>query len=1057
MRTQLFIENQEVELTDNVQFLLNKQFEELSNPTTIINDWSKTVSIPFTESNNRLFGYIYRPDRTIITGNNPNTYKNMYIYFDPTKKLDFKLIYNSMVLMIGYAKMNEIKQVNGSGTYEITLFGQLGKVFQEMQKITFDTTTDDVDYLINGSQYVDETINKELVYDSWSLSGQSVYDLCKKGERLYNVNDIIGFVPNNSISENFDYKSFQHINTSTGEDESLLFTTVLGDAFTEATGITPDVVIPNGLLPREIGEYRSYQQLPYIYWNKLFQIFQEKTEAITGYTFDLDDTWFVDNNPYYTGLAYMLKPLSSIKNTTYNNKYNSIVQASHQVYYNSSQQYHYSFSEYEPGMNWEIQSEQIPILITSGTYPHYFHLTSHEVIKGQMSINFGLKAQCNLTASKDIHIRNNAVFVINVYLTDANTSQAETSRITLGKICIKWSDSGFVPTGITHVVNVPTKSIPSGSYTWTMFSGSYSFNIPANLYDKDYKISFGLNGYHSESTFYGSLFVDTTPSSVDLGNLTVLCGNNNALNLNVTPLIGKSFSSFTLNDIWNNDFNLFNEVIKYCKMYRIIIYVDETNKTIVFKTLQSFFNNYTVVDWTDKIDKSKDFIVTPITFENKYVLFNYNDSKTKISEDYKEKFGINYGEYRLTTDYNFNNETTNLFDKDKIQQSIINTDNVLSWKNIYDNKIVYSFPDEKSVYNKDKDSKQVDIFGSMYFYTGVKPFNTDAVLNLPSVKISDDTLFQQANNTYFYTQDAGPIVSSPTYASVDVIKDNNLCLFNIPKENYTYLNNYSGSHSIYYNFWQKYINERYNIQNKKVTCYINLKPNDWCNFQFNNFVKLENQLYMVNKIYDYDITQSQTTKVDLITVQDISAYTTNNFDFEPAILDASPNNITIPYDYTKRILIHSTGEWELNDSDTRYYVMTYPSEGQAGDTWVYLTSLNGTRGAVLDFQLYDEDYQIVTNKYVPVNVGGTSSISTDEWQKQLSHGGTATFNITSSTPWTLLETNKFGSVNITISPTTGDAGTTRVTMTASIFGTGTTGFYIGNSNGDIVLERGYVS
>jgi hypothetical protein len=55
-----------------------------------------------------------------------------------------------------------------------------------------------------------------LVYNSWNSYGQSEYDLHKKDEQLYDVNDIIGFAPNNSISENFDYKSFQYYNSSTG-------------------------------------------------------------------------------------------------------------------------------------------------------------------------------------------------------------------------------------------------------------------------------------------------------------------------------------------------------------------------------------------------------------------------------------------------------------------------------------------------------------------------------------------------------------------------------------------------------------------------------------------------------------------------------------------------------------------------------------------------------------------------------------------------------------------------------------------------------------------------
>ena len=129
MATRLFIENKEVELDKSVQFAITKQFEDLSNPTAIINDWSKTVSIPFTQKNNNLFGHIYNPDRLIVAGNG-----SVGIFFDPTKKLNFRLQDGDNVLMTGYAKMNEIKQKDGKGTYEITLFGELGKIFQELKK-----------------------------------------------------------------------------------------------------------------------------------------------------------------------------------------------------------------------------------------------------------------------------------------------------------------------------------------------------------------------------------------------------------------------------------------------------------------------------------------------------------------------------------------------------------------------------------------------------------------------------------------------------------------------------------------------------------------------------------------------------------------------------------------------------------------------------------------------------------------------------------------------------------------------------------------------------------
>lgn len=72
MLTKLFIENQEIELKDSVQFLLNKQFEDITNPTVIINEWSKTVEIPSTQHNDEVFGHIYSPDKIIVDEDVPS-------------------------------------------------------------------------------------------------------------------------------------------------------------------------------------------------------------------------------------------------------------------------------------------------------------------------------------------------------------------------------------------------------------------------------------------------------------------------------------------------------------------------------------------------------------------------------------------------------------------------------------------------------------------------------------------------------------------------------------------------------------------------------------------------------------------------------------------------------------------------------------------------------------------------------------------------------------------------------------------------------------------------
>lgn len=869
MRTQLFIQNYEIELNEGVQFLLNKEFEDLSNPTDIINDWSKTVSIPFTEKNNKIFGYIYNPDRVIVSDGTETSYTRMGIYFDPTKKLDFRLVYDSFVLMEGYAKMIDIKMTDYSGTYNITLNGQLGKIFQELKKITFDTTTEDTDYLIHGEDYVEEYIDRNLIYNSWTTFGQRTMQLLKKTDQNYRLTDILGWAPNNSFSEGFDYKSYQYNDPSSGMGIRK-FTEVLEETdFVTHTNITPDTVIPNGLLPREIGEYRSYLQLPYIYWNKLFQMFQAKAEEITGYTFDLDSDFFKMSNPDWYRLVYILKNWNVKNGVDYSGSYSG----------NNTNELHWSHlstdmkyaTPFTTNTNLSVVSETSHRLennkiiidtydndrITNATLDFYITGSLWNQYDLLFSVNNGFIVQLNFVGENG-YTESKQIFVCREDTQNAAVIAKQADVIANGgTIC-----------NISYDNRYPTQ------YSSLQSTSKYGWHLTSALKDIA-----ALNQYKFGKYATVSITGRWLTNDCGLGGGTEANEHtyfsNVTLTINNTIEIGRlrSQSYFTLNDLWNKDYNLFDEILKYCKMFRIYIYTDDFEKKIYFKQYDKYFENYSIEDWTNKLDRSKEITIRPITFENKYVLFNYEDNKTKLGTEYKYKYGADYGEYKLTTDYNFNNDTTELFKNTKAKTSLTNTDNVLSWTNLFDNqKIAYSFPSELYVYNKDKENKQVDTFGCFYYYNAMASFSTEASLYMRSVKITDDTILQQGTNTFTYSQNNN-YRDVLTYTKLDVVYNNDLCLFNIPKDNYTYLNNYAGCNTIYSKYWQNYISERYNIQNKIVTCYLTLTPKDWVDFKFNKFITIDEVLYMVNKIYDYNIETPESTKVDLITITDISGYT----------------------------------------------------------------------------------------------------------------------------------------------------------------------------------------
>lgn len=863
--TRLFIENREIELDESVQFAITKQFEDLSNPTDIINDWSKTVSIPFTANNNEIFGHIYNPDRLIVVGSSDTL---TGIYFDPSKKLDMRLQYGDNVLMTGYAKMNEIKQSNGKGTYEVTLFGQLGKVLQEMSKITFDTTTNDTKYLIDGSKYLEEYINKELVYNSWKSTGQSQFNLqekwyyvinpqtgkeVKKPNLAYKVSDIIGFAPNNSFDNGFDYKTFQ---STTAKFET--FTSVLENTnFEEMTGVSPDRAIPNGLLPREIGEYRSYLQLPFIYWNKFFQMFNKKVTELTGYTIELDDSWFTRSNPYYGKLVMMAaRPYDNQSDDVYTNGYYFSILGGTGLRWDGT---------------WNVNKDGYLGISTNAshkneTYPllsgDTFTVTTNEKV-WLSPITLVMQVPANIVNGKRKSIKWKTDKILQIRKDIIN---ADTNAII---------DTTYAFYGPSEKPDYRTFIVPPESYEIDASYNGWDITLPAQTITKNIGSATHLKVKY---TARFNAAVDDTPWESNGGTYNPRgssslypYSNMNAVTVSFPVTTG---TKITFNDLWNNEFSPFSEIIKYCKIFRIAISVDDVNKTIKYTRQNTYFNNYEILDWSDKIDFSKDYTIKPVSFENKYVLFNYEKSDLKGQEDYQKRFGYNYGEKVLNTNYNFNNETKNLFEKQKVYTSINNSDNVLSWTSLYENKqIVYTNSGELFVLCKDKDDKYKKQFGNYFFFQGLASFSTQSPMR--NVVITDDSDLQIDNNIRCYGQSQN-YTDVSTYPKLTTIWTDNgqkkLCIFNMPSTTYLTAQDFTNAKGIYDLFWKNYLDERYNIQNKIMTCYLKLTKTDFVNFKFSNFVKIGNMIYFVNKIYDFNVESNGTTKVDLISVQDINGY-----------------------------------------------------------------------------------------------------------------------------------------------------------------------------------------
>lgn len=99
-----------------------------------------------------------------------------------------------------------------------------------------------------------------------------------------------------------------------------------------------------------------------------------------------------------------------------------------------------------------------------------------------------------------------------------------------------------------------------------------------------------------------------------------------------------------------------------------------------------------------------------------------------------------------------------------------------------------------------------------------------------------------------------------------------------------------------------------------MTAYFYLTPEDYKKINFRQFVKIENTLYHVNRIIDYDFDTNSPTKVELVQVWNTDAYTGGQFSFLD--LSVSPDSLEVDFQTYKPIDVYSSVDWFISNKPT---------------------------------------------------------------------------------------------------------------------------------------------
>ena len=976
MKIDLILGGKQVDLGHEIDLVLNKQFADLEDLTSIIVDYSKTIKVPMTPNNNEVFNFVYKLNHNVLLGSE-------FVDYDPSQKIDMKLQFNGVLAMEGYAVLNSV-DLNGK-QYEINIYGKLGKIFSDLKEKQISSYRKG-----NTAMFDNVKMNKETIKTSFaaqtrndlSYNSTNWTDFFGFAPQLYGKTDVLETKSYVCVSSYIDFstdiaKGRWGINAQSSDEDK------------QKAEDYASVLVGDGLDFNQYGEIRSYMTRPYVYVDKLVQLVTNEVNGDTdgiydGYKFELDESWFVKSNPFYSKLCFFPQNERVFEDSSTTDDH--VIMTDDMLYIlpslndsspakivpttSSSQLSDYSCSiDRTTGLikftsNDGSSETDISIKVSSGdggitikTYETYNGVIwEHSAPTDGSKIHFAYY-NCGSTLPfryiKVLDESGNELAVLPL-VTDSHWysyNKISSTNVSYGtrnityeriKAALVKKYSNYVDYNTVNEYNEfgyysgeVYKIIKHRDFTFNsaLFNASgirfelccdkYTFNTSydATLVQSNIKFSSIIEQPFVKrlSNEYGNMGYDFVwslavgyPSNYDLYE------SNN-----------RSNSTCNIYEILGEDFNPFLWFINYCKRYRLLFDIDYATKKI--KVTNNYFNSVIMKDMV--VDYDKDFKIEPIVEKYKYVSYGYEDNNSKKGKLYRRKFGIgNYGDTKIDTAIDIDGSSLDIkpFEKESV---FIPTDGVaLTYNNMKStDKIRYSnLFGTSHIINTLNSSGEIEYFDFFAFRmanatvtdcylsddSATEMFSTKYALHrysdmevCTSMPQFDNWLsIIWAKNEASEPVDSRPVVMAPARGEIEDDESDDAAsvpgrlpidtstsngteiklpggdtirlpqtiywdTFVQPKEIYSGAlpsGTISKTYTTYNLRWEKWLNELFNVNNKKVTCYVRMSYPEFINFKFNTLFVIEGSLFLVNKIIDFNPNSDNPTKVELIQISNIN-------------------------------------------------------------------------------------------------------------------------------------------------------------------------------------------
>ena len=951
----LFINNQEVEFASSPDILFTFQVDEMTNPTVVKNSYSKSLVIPGTKQNNRIFGGIWNVERVqdIMT-------------FNPSKKAPFTIYHNGEIYQTGYVKLLDINIDNNKIEYNVSLFGGLGDFFYSLMYSSSDDVGEsekkklrDLHFGTNptattSADEFDFQINKDTVLDAWShLSGGT-------SESMWNT---INFAPlYNGLADGFD--SDKVLINTVGNSKIKQSYVSGGTRYTTYENyVLAD--INNNYTEWQMRDLRSYLQRPVIRVKDIIGAIC-KPENNGGYEVELDPEFFSSGNPYYWKSWMTLPMLSNLDydSTKESASGSTSVNKMTQNYpsgYRYEQQEWFSISgmpedtkSYNVSVDVDIQaildSAYTSSLVTGSTTTAETNTIDITSYSYPDNVNYPSAIAVQLVAyDSDGRVCGGSdnIWITGVY--QHRSSGGGGGRPSGGHGNIRPQPNNVIPSmadlGFTPVFeNANTQQLLSyfnyvgdNKTRWQLSSGvsltiknvKKAWNVRLVLTKVNNSPSATAHDYYSRVLFQPYY----TNTGVLMHRITLMDKFNVIVNsaevtFNTNESI-RSGSKFKKAQLLNTDYTPADWLLSYAKQFGLYFSKDKDENKIYIRTRKSFYDGNTIIDLNKMIDNSKQRTINPIVFDAKWYNWQLEQENSAFSKIYQDTYGVKYGSQKVNTGYNFDgndndllngnifkgaieclersdmftytgNDTIdkpwqyqgfsyNLYSSTDIEESteitVPATTRLNKLKSFQTSKFydLFSKVQLHDDSNKPSDGSKILLFFDTFVPTKSKANGDDI-----NYWLTDDNnamaVLNEDTPCWLYTlqptNEATPITSIPHFGRYLINDSQNIITSSWDFGNVRQLyipDVYSTQNAtIYSQYWKKYISDLYDIDTKKLTCYVTFKgkpTEEWLRY----FYWFENSIWRISKIIDHNVASNGSTKVEFIKVQDITNYTVDDY------------------------------------------------------------------------------------------------------------------------------------------------------------------------------------